>query len=212
MSRQKGFVGYWKGKKRSKETCEKISLAHIGKIIPQNTRKQISQKLKGKIPKNFNNLILGKRKGISHTEESKRKMSESKKGKQTWNKGLKGIYSEETKHKISLASRGRNVSLETRKKMSEAHKGNKCHLWKGGISKQNRTERENIMSTFEYKIWRKAVFERDNWTCVWCMKRGCKLHADHIQLFSEYPELRFAIDNGRTLCINCHNKRHNKTY
>ena len=61
------------------------------------------------------------------------------------------------------------------------------------------------------RLWRKSVFERDNYTCVWCGAKNGNgkaiiLQADHIKPFADYPELRFAIDNGRTLCIDCHKK------
>jgi len=59
------------------------------------------------------------------------------------------------------------------------------------------------MSSFEYKLWRTAVFERDKYTCVWCGHKGY-VEADHIKPFALFPELRFAIDNGRTLCRPCH--------
>ena len=58
----------------------------------------------------------------------------------------------------------------------------------------------------EAKKWRKAVFERDSYTCQFCKIRGRYIEADHIKPFAYFPELRFSIDNGRTLCRACHNK------
>lgn len=84
-----------------------------------------------------------------------------------------------------------------------ARKGEKNNKWKGGITPINSKIRHSI----EYKLWRDAVFKRDNYQCIWGGKEhGNKLNADHIKPFSLFPELRFAIDNGRTLCIECHKK------
>jgi hypothetical protein len=58
----------------------------------------------------------------------------------------------------------------------------------------------------ESKLWREAVFKRDNYTCQNCGIRGNYLEADHIKPFAYFPELRFELSNGRTLCKNCHNK------
>lgn len=64
--------------------------------------------------------------------------------------------------------------------------------------------------TKEYKNWRKSVFERDKYTCVLCGKVGVELNAHHIMPYAKYEELRFDLDNGITLCKECHKKIHSK--
>jgi len=170
----------------------------------------------------------------------------------------KGKYvSEETKAKISKAGKGRKPSPESvargvetrrkqgwtsqkpevRKKISETLKGRpqpwnrgKNHvMWKGGVEL-----RKCLYGLLEYKEWRTAVFERDDYICQLCgisNKKGLGvtvvLNADHypVPLFRfidkinrELPDgtneekKQYARDytemwdirNGRTLCLSCH--------
>jgi 5-methylcytosine-specific restriction endonuclease McrA len=67
-------------------------------------------------------------------------------------------------------------------------------------------ELERIRRSAEYRAWRAAVFERDDFTCQDCGKRGGYLEADHIKTFAHHPDLRFELSNGRTLCQPCHRK------
>lgn len=147
------------------------------------------------------------------TEAHRRNLSESKKGRvfseehKAKLRKPKPPFTLEHKNNLSKSLRGRKPSIETRKKYAERHKGDKSHFWKGGLTQESRIIRGSI----EYKLWRTSIFERDNYTCVWCGSRSGKgkaivLHADHIKPFALFPELRFAIDNGRTLCIDCHKK------
>ena len=62
----------------------------------------------------------------------------------------------------------------------------------------------------EYKAWRRAVFERDDFTCQTCGKRGIKLNAHHKKSYAWYPELRYDISNGITLCEACHKSLHRR--
>ena len=78
-------------------------------------------------------------------------------------------------------------------------------LWKGG-----RDSRHDEMRRDPYKKWRQAVFERDNYTCQECGQMGCVLNAHHIQSWKDFPELRYDIDNGVTVCVSCHYKIHTK--
>ena len=101
--------------------------------------------------------------------------------------------------------RGRKQSLESRLKRSIALRGENGPNWQGGKTKEFYTLRHGLA----YKLWREKVFTRDNYICQFCGERGKKLNADHIRAFSQYPELRFLVTNGRTLCIDCHKQTDN---
>ncbi len=79
-------------------------------------------------------------------------------------------------------------------------RGKNHHNWKGGVTPKNLIIRNSV----EMKKWRHDVFKRDDYTCQNCKQRGGKLNADHIKPFCLYPESRFDLDNGRTLCVECH--------
>ena len=126
--------------------------------------------------------LMGKpswNKGKPHTEEHKRHLKENHKG----NTG--GKWSADQRLRFSLKSRGEN-----------------SRNWKGGVTEKNKLLRRS----FEFKQWRESVFIRDDFTCVFCGVRGGEIHPDHIKPFADYPELRFELSNGRTLCAPCHRK------
>jgi len=58
--------------------------------------------------------------------------------------------------------------------------------------------------SFEAREWREAVFKRDDYTCQMCGVRGTYLEADHLKPWAYFPELRYKVNNGRTLCRPCH--------
>lgn len=106
--------------------------------------------------------------------------------------------------------KGDTHSVEAKRKVSESligKRGNLARNWQGGKTDKNTI----IRYSTEMKDWRERVFKRDNYTCQECgAKSGCGkavvLCADHIKPFAYYPELRFDVDNGRTLCESCHKK------
>jgi hypothetical protein len=168
---------------------------------------------RGPVSEETRRRISLKNTGRKHTAESRLHMSESHRGHKFPVHGLA---------KAIAINTGKPCSPETRKKIREHHKiffnqesvrreiserqrGEKGPGWKDGRTPINKRLRTSI----EYKLWREAVFARDNWTCQECGKRGSTiLHPHHIKPFADFPELRFSIDNGLTLCLLCHREVH----
>jgi len=62
--------------------------------------------------------------------------------------------------------------------------------------------------TREYKRWRRAVLKRDGHRCQSCGTRDGQMHAHHIGAWATEPQRRLDIDNGITLCAECHTLMH----
>lgn len=69
---------------------------------------------------------------------------------------------------------------------------------------------DDYRNSRQYKKWRRQVYERDNFRCQICGQVGGNLNAHHIKTFKDYPELRFELSNGITLCERCHRDLHKR--
>lgn len=174
---------------RTKEHRAAISRSRKGHFVSEETKRKIGL---------TNSIVL---KGHRHSEATKSKMSVAHIGNKnalgkTWN------LSRETKLKQSLAAKGKKKPLIS---------GERHWNWRGGLSSLN----SKLRNSLEYKNWRNAVFARDNYTCVICKRSkevSGSLNADHIKPFAYFPELMFLLENGRTLCIDCHRNTDNYFY
>lgn len=142
-----------------------------------------------------------------------------KKGMTPWNKGLAFLGKGE-RHpnwkggKPKCVDCGKQLDTYGRKRCKKCYhvfaiKENSAN-WRGGVTDENSEKRKCL----EYKIWRNEVYKKDNWTCRIC-KRKCgnkEIVAHHLKLFSDFPELRFSVDNGITLCRKCHLEIHKKLW
>lgn len=94
--------------------------------------------------------------------------------KGSWNKGLEGYMSGE--------KNGRWIKDRTLLKDDHKDRGGQLH-----------------------REWSNNVKNRDKWTCrIADVKCNGRLEAHHILSWSEFPELRYQINNGITLCHTHH--------
>ena len=133
-------------------------------------------------------MLPPSRKGVTQSNEEKTKRSVV----------MKKFYQDNPDKKLLLKRAPWNKGKKLPNQSGENHP-----RWKGGHVKH---PDKRIRRSKRYKEWRTSVYERDNYTCQECNKRGGKLVADHIKPFCLHPELRLELSNGRTLCEDCHKK------
>jgi 5-methylcytosine-specific restriction endonuclease McrA len=97
------------------------------------------------------------------------------------------------------------LTEEMRERIRLSKLGSNNPQWRGGTS----PERDKARKTRQYREWRTAVFQRDNYTCQFCgvksgMGKRVNFNADHIIPWWQSIEKRFDLSNGQTLCETCH--------
>ena len=163
---------------------------------------------------------MGRLKGYKHTEETKQKIRE----KTIFQ--FKNGMPEETRKKLSILKKGKHypklseakkgkpsgvlgkhwkLSEEIRRKMSEVCKGEKAYNW---IKDRTQLKNDQKRNDSAYQEWVKQVKKRDNNTCK-INNEDCSGYCivHHILRWSEYPEERYNINNGITLCQYHHPRK-----
>ena len=129
----------------------------------------------------------------------------------------KGTLSQATRRQMSVSAKahpsnrlGKRLTVEQRARLSTAiravaARGAAVASYRDGKS----TERRGLRFSMAYKRWRFDVFEQDDFTCQMCWDaRGGNLVAHHLLPFSHYPYARHDLNNGITLCRDCHHAWH----
>lgn len=140
--------------------------------------------------------------GRKHTEEHREKITN----------GLLKFYEDNPGPGTGKPSpqRGAKRTKEQREnirlgKLKNQTYGKDNHSYVDGRTEETRLLRKDN----RYREWRRQVYGRDNYTCRDCGdSTGGNLNAHHIKPWHDYPELRYEISNGLTLCEPCHIERH----
>lgn len=177
----------------------KISATLAGRSLSPEHRAKLATAKRGcRLSKAHKAKIGNAHRGMKRSEETCRRISAANKGQIQKPEAIAAMRAKLTGRKMSPEQRLHHSSYSLR--------GDKHPRWKGGVSGENARTRQSV----EGRLWREAVFARDNHTCQSCSKRGGELNAHHLKQFSEFRELRFDLGNGQTLCVPCHRAVHKR--
>lgn len=194
------------GSRHSTETKRKISEAGKNRApISEETRRKMSEAHRNPSEEIRRKISEGNknRPRFSHSDEARRKISDANKRR---------VISEETRRKMSESHKGNqnllghNHTDEARRKISEATKGKNNPNWQGGISFGKYCPKFN-------EEFKEKIREKYNRKCFLCSKteveNGRKLGVHHVN----YDKKCLCVDiecEFVPLCVNCHMKTNGK--
>lgn len=92
-----------------------------------------------------------------------------------------------------------------------SRRGVENHRYNPNMTDEERLKNRYELSVGNSRIWSQTVFQRDNYTCKICGdNKGGNLNAHHLNGWNAFPEQRFDLDNGVTLCTDCHKEFHSQ--
>lgn len=86
--------------------------------------------------------------------------------------------------------------------------GEKNWRYNASLTDSERIKNRYQLNGINLTQWRVSVFEADEYTCQSCGVVGGDMHAHHLNSWNTYPEQRFDVKNGTTLCVKCHTDFH----
>ena len=106
---------------------------------------------------------------------------------------------------------GKEHNKLTKRKISLKNKGKRA--WNKGVKVPWKTDMERELDRTlygdKYREWRNSVFKRDDYTCQICGDSSSgNLNAHHLDGYNWCKDKRVDIDNGVTLCDECHRRFH----
>ena len=102
------------------------------------------------------------------------------------------------------------VNIERLKRQT----GSKHPRWNAKLTKsirqKQKAKRKGFVGDSDLTKWRKSVFDRDYYTCRCCGTKKSPFNVHHLNGWKPFPDERYDIPNGITLCVNCHKLFHKK--
>lgn len=139
-------------------------------------------------------------KGRTHSREHREKNAAAKRGIDPVNKGTGSVQRLCVKCGTPFSDKPYRRSRYCAAACRDAMRGESHWNFKGGEAGFRQRQRAWVA----YIEWRKAVMQRDLFTCQKCGASRGRLTAHHINSWSAFPSERFHVHNGATLCWKCH--------